>query len=406
MCVSEIINREAMDSIKGIRFQEIRLLKMILKLIKDNSDIYIIGFPEFWEDLYIMAEHSTKIMEQDKEYSTKFTINSVETRKAFVSFIDIYIEFGMSSDMKFIFHTNTNYTNEATSTMLKELGLTPLDKAVFEYLSNSELTDNIVLYMKEIIIYSYKNIYNNRKSQINKLERMTNNEWKEFLQNISYDFGEPNLENLENEIIKDIEECRYLTPNLVGKEELIKDCLLGIINKRICEKQPLKRAITSSDIELTFRKLSSSPIENRFDPIYQEWENIVLEKDEINDIRNLSEKIYDVCKDFSIKQINPLNRQVTNARYEIDRLNKIQVQGLKTRIFTSIEKYFIENDIGKQVYSAEELKILITTLKLQAVRDLEDLKKDYDYGVKNNIIVENIVMMLIDECFYCFEGDI
>lgn len=37
-----MITREAMDSIKGIRFQEIRLLRVMLKLINEYEDIYIL----------------------------------------------------------------------------------------------------------------------------------------------------------------------------------------------------------------------------------------------------------------------------------------------------------------------------------------------------------------------------
>ncbi len=76
-----MITREAMDSIKGIRFQEIRLLRVMLKLINEYEDIYIIAFPEYFEDIYVMGNGLEKIMEQDKEYSSDFSINSKEIKK-------------------------------------------------------------------------------------------------------------------------------------------------------------------------------------------------------------------------------------------------------------------------------------------------------------------------------------
>ncbi|EGT3617718.1 hypothetical protein FHH43_16055 [Clostridium perfringens] len=400
-----MINREAMDSIKGIRFQEIRLLKVMLKLINEYGDIHIIAFPEYFEDVYVMGNGLEKIMEQDKEYSSDFSINSKEIKKALVSFLDIFLEYNMSKEMKFVFHTNTNYVKEKQSKMLTELNMKPLEKPILEYLSNEEVTEEIINIMKKIIIYSYREIYGERTSKIKEIEEMKLEQWKLFLSNISYEFGKPDLKSLEKEIINDIEKCRFFTPALVGKADLIKDCLLGLIGQRICEKEPLKRAINTSDIELRFNKLATSPIDKKFDPIYEEWEKILLGNEEEKDIRNLKEKIYDVCNSFSERYFNLLNRQATNANYDIDRLNKIQKDSLKTRVFSCMEEYFIENDIGKESYSEEELKNLIKELKLYVVLNIEELKKDYTYGLENKKIIESLVIMLIDQCFYCFEGE-
>lgn len=400
-----MITREAMDSIKGIRFQEIRLLRVMLKLINEYEDIHIIAFPEYFEDIYVMGNGLEKIMEQDKEYSSDFSINSKEIKKALVSFLDIFLEYEMSKDMKFIFHTNTNYVKEKQSKMLTELNLEPLEKPILEYLSNENLTEEIINIMKKIIIYSYKEVYGKRTSKIKEIEKMKDEQWKLFLSNISYEFGKPDLKSLEKEIINDIEKCRFFSPLLIGKEDLIKDCLLGLIGQRICEKEPLKRAINTSDIELRFNRLVTSPIDKKFDPIYEQWEKILLDKKDSKDIRNLREKIYDVCNSFSEKYFNLLNRQATNANYDINRLNKMQKDSLKTRIFNCMEEYFIENDIGKESYTQEELKNLIKELKSYVVLNIEELKKDYTYGLENKKIVESIVIMLIDQCFYCFEGE-
>lgn len=406
MSKSIMINREASDSIKGIRFQKIRLLKKMLQLINKNKNVYIIGFPEFWEDLYIMGEGKTEVMEQDKEYSSKFTINSKEIRKAFVSFIDICIKYNFSPDLKFIFHTNTQYTNEIKSVMLEKLELKPLDKAIFEYLIKGNLSTEVVVFMSKVIIFSYDEIYNERESNLKVLKAMTVEQWKEFLGSISYEFGQPNLEALNQIILNDIAECSYYTADLIGKEEVIKNCLLETIDERMCEENPLKKAITSKEIELIYLKVRGISSESKFDPNYEEWELIVLEKEETNDIRNLKEKITDVCSNFPRINLRVLNREATTAKFEINKLNTKQLNSFKSRVYESMGNYFANVCSLKENYTIDEIKKIISDLKTYAIKDFDDLRKDYDYGLKNQLIIEKVVVMLIDECFYCFEGDL
>lgn len=406
MCGESIINREASDSIKGIRFQKIRLLRKMLQIINKQKNVYIIGFPEFWEDLYIIGTGKSEFMEQDKEYSSKFTINSKEIRKAFVSFIDIYITYKFSNDLQFIFHTNTEYTSENKSTMLYELELKPFEKPIFEYLVNGDLTTDVIEFMSKVIIYSYDKIYDKRESNLKILKQMTIEEWKEFFKKITYEFGQPNLEKMNELILKDIVESNFYSPDLIGKEDIIKNYLLETIDERMCEENPLKKAITSKEIELIYLKVRGISPKSKFDPMYEEWESILSEKQEINDIRNLKDKINDVCEYFPERNLRVLNREATTAKAEINKLTSKQLNSFKTRVYESMGNYFVNECILKSNYTVDELKKIINDLKAYAIKDFEDLKKDYDYGLKNKRVIEKVVVMLIDECFYCFEGDI
>lgn len=139
--VKKIKNREASKTYKGYRFEKIRLARRMLKMITENEDLYIIGFPEHWEDLYIMGEESEKLMEQDKEYSTDFSLNSEVVRKAFISFLDIYLEHFMDTNLKFVFHTNVDYTKERTTQLLRDLNLKPLENPLFGYLISQNYTE-------------------------------------------------------------------------------------------------------------------------------------------------------------------------------------------------------------------------------------------------------------------------
>lgn len=76
---NSIKKREASDTYKGFRYQKLRLARKMIQLLKINKDAYIIGFPEYKDDSYILGEKS-KILEQDKEHDNNFTMNNKDVR--------------------------------------------------------------------------------------------------------------------------------------------------------------------------------------------------------------------------------------------------------------------------------------------------------------------------------------
>ena len=67
--------------------------------------------------------------------------------------------------------------------------------------------------------------------------------------------------------------------------------------------------------------------------------------------------------------------------------------------------YFSTKFKQKDSYSEKEMKEIIQEIQDYVVKEIEDLKKDYNYGLKNKMIINEVVLMLIDECFYSFDGN-
>ena len=176
-----IANREASDTYKGFRYQKLRSARKMLQLLKLNKDAYIIVFPEYRDDSYILGEKE-KILEQDKEYDNNFTINSKEVRKALVNFLDNYLELRNSPNVIFIFHTNVELAKERKGSIMEKLKLEPLDAPVLQYLIDRNYDENVVNLASKIILYTYKE--ENREQEdiyFKQAQNMTEEDWKFFL---------------------------------------------------------------------------------------------------------------------------------------------------------------------------------------------------------------------------------
>lgn len=294
---NNIESREASDKYKGFRYQKLRLARKMMQLLKINKDAYIIGFPEYKDDSFILGEGS-KVFEQNKEYSDNFTLNSKEIRKAVLNFLENYLESRKDPNLVFIFHTNVNYSKERKSTMLNSLGLKPLEFAVLQYLVNREYTDNLINFVTKVILYTSEEgikeetenkdkdeeSKDNNLKEINTLfleqvSKMNNEDWIKFLKCIYFEFGQPNLKELETELLDEIKSCPFYSELHIGRENEIKNALLEMIDKRMAETELLKKAFTSDALKNVYLESCHKDKTLPFDPIYEFWEEIESEKE-------------------------------------------------------------------------------------------------------------------------------
>lgn len=64
----------------------------MLELIKADLKANIIAIPEYRDDGFLIDNLGNSILEQNKEYSNNFTMNSVEIQKSVVNFLDNYFD--------------------------------------------------------------------------------------------------------------------------------------------------------------------------------------------------------------------------------------------------------------------------------------------------------------------------
>lgn len=316
------------------------------------------------------------------------------------------MELRRDPNLMFIFHTNVQFSKERKSTMMEQLGLEPLDYPVLQYLTDRNYNEAVIKFVSKVILFTYKEENQEQDDgYILQAEQMTEQDWIDFLNCIYFEFGQVDVNILEEELINEIKVRPYYEELHVGRENDIKNSILEMIDKRMKETDILKKAINSDSLRNVFLELKDKEKILPVDPVHEAWEIIESDKETTNDIRNLREKIESICKDFDNGNINRLNLEATTAKSEIMRLDKKHRNSLKVRVYESMGKYFDDIFDYKGSYSYDELKKCIRKLKELVVNEINDLRSDYNYGLSNNRVIEKLVMMLIDECFYSFDKE-
>ncbi|HDR8488772.1 TPA: hypothetical protein QC445_005719 [Bacillus cereus] len=405
----EIVNRDASDKYKGFRYQKFRVALKMLQLIKLNSKNNIIALPEYREDGHFIDDEGNEHLEQDKLYEKGFSFNSPEILKTMINFLDNYIELKKDPYINFIFFTNTSYVSENQTKKLTQIGLKVLKKPILEYLVEKDFNYDVVNFISKYLIHTYRETYSIEEDKpetyhINylKIKKMTNDEWLEFLKKISLKFDESDLEILSQELDKEIKECQFFSAEHFGKENLIKRNLLDVIDERMTQKHVTQKIINVDSVRIIYKETESMNSELMIDEIYPYWDDVENES-EGEVLRNLKEKILKVCPEFKGNTIKRYSREAATVKDEIKRFDKRQINSLKYRVYESMGKFFDEEFKYNENFTYEHLNEVIRTLRESVVTDLNELKKDYNYGVRNDITVQKVAMLLIDECFYSFD---
>jgi len=405
----DTVNRDASDKYKGFRYQKFRFAIKMLQLIKLNNKNNIIALPESRDDGHFIDEEGHEHLEQDKLYGKGFSFNSSEIQKTMTNFLDNYIELKKDPYINFIFFTNTSYVSENQTKKLTQIGLNVLEKPILEYLVEKDFNADVVNFISKYLIHIYRETYSIEEDKTETyhinyftIKNMVHNEWVEFLERISFKFDESDLETLSQELDKEIKECQFFTTEHFGKENLIKRNLLDVIDERMTQKHVTQKIINVDSVRFIYKEVESMISELVIDEIYPYWDDVEYEL-EGELLRNLKEKIIAVCPEFKDNTIKRYTREATTVKDEIKRFDKRQINSLKYRVYESMGNFFDEEFKYYESFTYEHLNEIIKKLRGFVVTDLKQLKRDYNYGVKNDITVQKIAMLLIDECFYSFD---
>lgn len=139
-----------------------------------------------------------------------------------------------------------------------------------------------------------------------------------------------------------------------------------------------------------FQKIINTDMVKNIDSVFENWSEI----EELGEgkYRNIEEKIRAVCSYVKINSMKRFNNEATTVRAELKNFDKNQIKDLRYCLYESMERTFDDKVIYKNSYTFGELKAIVKELKENAVKDIESLKQDYDYGINNKIVIENIVM--------------
>ena len=126
---------------------------------------------------------------------------------------------------------------------------------------------------------------------------------------------------------------------------------------------------------------------------------------EVGDIRNLSDKLTDVCKDISSFRVKGYIRDAVNSSTELSMFPTKDVNALKYRIFQSCQSKlldFVEDGLNEEL-SIHEVKSMLNAFVEDAYSVLSERSLDYVYPINNRDSIRNAVLSLIDDCYFSFD---
>ncbi|GAB1146695.1 hypothetical protein [Shewanella algae] len=404
---AETIDREAGDSGKGFRLQLIRAIKLMLQTIQRDQNTVFFTAVENLEDVShqtIVDGEVSNYFEEDKNYDLNgnFTIFSPPIINTLVSFYDIYVnQFRISDSVYLGFYTTRGVGKERKSKLNggKEINL-PKSPILEILQSLDDASDEVISLVKEILVeeYTYQYKEKSKSGNLETLQGLSIDGFKDFLKTISWHFGQENEDALKQTVLKDIENSPLHNNAHIGKENIIFCLLMDKLSERQNSKNLVDKLVHSSDVKLIFKEAESQISDESIDPT---WRYIAeLEKD-VTDKRNLKEKVLSVIEDISDRRIRQLARKASGSKYEEREADK-SFLSLKYRVFEACEEYF-SGDGYVAPENGGDLDAVLKTLVSKAVDDISKLKKDYKYTISNDKTIEGIIWNLFDGCFLAFD---
>lgn len=128
---------------------------------------------------------------------------------------------------------------------------------------------------------------------------------------------------------------------------------------------------------------------------------------ELNDSRNMSDKLKAVCNTIQEARVNKYCRDIASGKIELNSHSERYISALKYRIFEVCQEElldFVEAN-NKNDLTVEEINGLIDRYTNRAVKIIEDKSKDYAYPIKNEDLLRKTVLALIDECYLSFDEE-
>ncbi|GAB2190660.1 hypothetical protein MAH1_22680 [Sessilibacter sp. MAH1] len=404
---AETIDREAGDSGKGFRLQLIRAIKLMLQTIQQDQSTVFFTAVENLEDVShqtIVDGEVSNYFEEDKNYDLNgnFTIFSPQVINTLVSFYDIYVgQFRTSNNVYLGFYTTRDVGKERKYKFNSGKKITLPKKPILEILQSlDEVSNETINLVKEILVEEYASQYKEKSTSGNleTLQALTVDRFKEFLKKISWHFGQEDEDALKKTVLKDIENSPLHNNAHIGKENIIFCLLMDKLSERQNSKNLVDKLVHSSDVKLIFKEAESQIPDENIDPT---WRYIAeLEKD-VTDKRNLKEKVLSVIEDISDRRIKQLARKASSSKYEEREADK-SFLSLKYRVFEACEEYF-SGDGYVVPENGGDLDAVLQTLVSKALEDISKLKTDYKYTISNDKTIEGIIWNLFDGCFLAFD---
>ncbi|TXI87942.1 MAG: NACHT domain-containing protein [Chryseobacterium sp.] len=355
------IPRESGDTSKGFTLQKLRTTSLMLTHINDGPSIDFFAAVEYGGDVYLDNQRISYV-EENKAYESKnFSFASSEIKNTLVYFLDYWLNNNRNASIRFGFYTTNDTAKEINAGVVKDLAIELPEQPILKLLGEKKYDEkNLLSAVKKIILSEYQNQYTGNanfsieESHYSSLEKFNDEDWIAFLKTVEWKFQQENIVALEAKVIEQIAGIKFPGINTDGRERFIRAELFYELELRQTKTKFEDRFITKDFIELTFRRIATSEInENSF-------KYLSLNYDEIRQKtkQNLQQLISDKYRAITGNRSQPilLHRKValydpsikiSSKRTESnDEAKDYRVEGLFNSFVNSEKPIFLFGELG------------------------------------------------------------
>lgn len=127
---------------------------------------------------------------------------------------------------------------------------------------------------------------------------------------------------------------------------------------------------------------------------------------EQKDIRNVSDKLLEICPTINKFRITKYSRDIASGEAELSKFSERQIRSMKYRIFEICQDElieFCENYNTKNNLDFEIINQLLERYTEKAYQIIEEKSKDYSYPLRNKDLLKKVVLALINDCYLAFD---
>jgi hypothetical protein len=411
--MSQTIDRDAGDKSKGPRLQKFRALELLFEAlgVRKVTQAYIATECESDVSIHTASAcASSSYLEENKNYAdtTAFTFASGQVLNTIVSFVDSWIAWGCDPEIRFGFYCPNAVGKERSTERTRALGIEWPQEPVLQKLSEAsaaneldELTTNsLAILVKD----EYRKQYLGKQLAGNEtaINSWSTEQWRAFFSQISWKLGESDDAQLKRAVISLIRESQYYQQQHAGKEELIAAAAVELLDERQGLPRAKDRFVHLSDIELIFLKVSADQTVTLPDPAWKMWKGLPSP----TDARNITSKVSNVTTSVPKSHIGRWSRKAasgfnTQLSYGTDK----SLLALKYRIYTACADRwgeFVEANKGQTITSSA-ITIWVHEMATHCHEIIAKLQSDHQYILSNFVFVEEMIWVLIDECYLSFD---
>jgi type II secretory pathway predicted ATPase ExeA len=240
----------------------------MLSRVKAAASGLFVAAVEYGGDIYVEDSAKTYV-EENKAYGSKdFSFASAEVKNTLVYFLDFWLNNNRKPGIAFGFYTTNSISKEIKAGQIKTMNIQLPEEPILDLLVKKEYeTPDLLPAVQKIILAEYKQQYTGNKqytlenSHYATIEKFATNDWTEFLNTIEWKFAQPDIDELEDMLITQINSVNFPGINIEGKEPFIRAQLFYDLELRQAKKNPDERFIKPSDIELIYRRVATGNIE-------------------------------------------------------------------------------------------------------------------------------------------------